>query len=194
MTKVTRNQVLDFIILALRWYLAVYMIDYGWGKMTGEQFGVYDPEILDKPMKEVDKFYIAWHLFSLSKSFDIAVGISQIIGAILIVINRTAIIGALFLLPILGQIFLVDVAFTTNMFGAALPVRLGAMIMAAIAIIVYHKDRVMRVWKVLTNQLTTKYKYKWWAYLLLPIVGFATEFVLAILTWPFRLVINWMIR
>ena len=194
MTKITQHQVLDFTILALRWYLAFYMFDYGWGKMTGGQFGVHDPEILEKPLKEVDKFYIAWYLFGLSKSFDIVVGASQIIGALLIVINRTAIIGALFLLPVLGQIFLFDVAFTTSMFGAALPIRLGAMIMAAIVIIAYHKDRVMQVWKVLTDQLTTKLTYRWWTYLLLPIVGFATDFALALLTWPIKLVINWMMK
>ncbi len=66
----------DVAILALRWYLAFYMIDYGCSKMTGGQFQVQDPAILEKPIKEIDAFYIAWHLFRLSKTFNVVVGMS----------------------------------------------------------------------------------------------------------------------
>lgn len=170
------------------------MIDYGWGKITGGQFGVHDHSILEKPLKEVDKFYIAWYLFSLDKSFDIGVGILQIIGGVLIVINRTALIGALMLLPILTQIFLVDLAFTTNMFGSALPVRLAAMVLSDILILFYYKDRLVIAWNSLTENMTTKFKYKWWVYFLLPIIGFLMDFAIGIVTMPIKLFINWIIR
>ena len=81
--KLTKEQIFDFTILALRWYLAYYMVDYGFGKMVGNQFGHRSDEILNTPLKDVDKFHLAWHLFSLDKTFDMVVGASQIIGAIL---------------------------------------------------------------------------------------------------------------
>ena len=44
-TKFSKEQLIDFIILALRWYLAFYMVDYGIGKITsfweGPREGIY---------------------------------------------------------------------------------------------------------------------------------------------------------
>ncbi len=192
--KLTKEQIFDFTILALRWYLAYYMVDYGFGKMVGNQFGHRSDEILNTPLKDVDKFHLAWHLFSLDKTFDMVVGASQIIGAILIVINRTVLVGALMLLPILGQIFLVDLAFTTNMYGAALPIRLSYMIFSDLLILWYYKDRMVLVWNNLTNGTTTKFKYKWWVFLLLPFIGFATDIVWAILIFPIKFLIIWLTK
>ncbi len=190
--KLTREQIFDFAILTLRWYLAYYMAEYGFSKLTGDQFGHRSVEILNMPLKDVDKFHLAWHLFSLDKTFDIFVGLSQIIGAVLIAINRTALVGALMLLPILGQIFLIDIAFTTSMFGAALPVRLCCMILSDLLILFYYKDKMILVWNNLTKDTTTKFKYKWWVFILLPFIGLATDFVFGILTYPIKLLIIWL--
>lgn len=190
--KLKREQIFDFIILILRWYLAYYMADYGIGKLTGNQFGHRSAEILNTPLKDVDKFHLAWHLFSLDRTFDIVVGITQIIGAVLIVVNKTALVGALVLLPILGQIFLVDLAFTTNVFGSALPIRLSCMILSDLLILYYYKDKMILVWNNLTRGTTTKFKYKWWVFILLPFFGLATDFVLGALTYPIKLLIFWL--
>jgi len=193
-SKLNKGQIIDFAILVLRWYLAFYMIDYGIGKINGNQFGNRSDEILNTPLKDIDKFHLAWHLFSLDKTFDIIVGLSQIIGAILLLFNRTVLVGALMLIPILGQIFLIDVAFTTNIFGAALPIRLSGMILSDLIILYYFKDKMILVWNILTIGTTTKYQYKWWVFLILPILGFATDFVLAILTSPIKIFITWMTK
>jgi hypothetical protein len=190
--KISREQLVDFIILTLRWYLAFYMFSYGWGKMTGDQFGVYDPAILEKPLKEVDKFYLAWHLFSLDQPFNTITGLIQILGAALIVFNRTVLPGALLLLPVLGQIFLIDLAFTTNIFGLALPIRLACMIISDLLILFYYKDRMILVWTNLTSGVTTKFKYKWWIFILLPVLGFGTDFIIALITFPIKLLMNWL--
>ena len=193
-SKLTKEQIIDFTILVLRLYLALYMIDYGLGKINGNQFGNRSEEILNTPLKDIDKFHLAWHLFSLDKTFDIVVGLSQIIGAILLLFNKTVLVGALMLLPILGQIFLIDVAFTTNIFGIALPIRLSGMILSDLIILYYYKDKMILVWNILTKGTTTKYKYKWWVFILLPIFGFATDIVLAILYSPIKILITWMTK
>lgn len=192
--KLTREQIFDFAILTLRWYLAYYMADYGFGKLTGDQFGHRSVEILNTPLKDVDKFHLAWHLFSLDKTFNIVVGLTQIIGAVLIVINRTVLVGALMLLPILGQIFLIDLAFTTNIFGAALPIRLSCMILSDLLILFYYKDKMILAWNNLTKGTRTKFKYKWWVFIFLPFIGLATDLVFGILTYPIKLLIIWLTK
>ncbi len=188
--RLSKEKFYDFVILVLRWYLAYYMLDYGYAKLIGEQFGVHDPSILNKPLKEVSKMQLAWHLFGMSRTFDIVVGLMQIIGAILIVFNRTSLIGALFLLPILGQIFLIDLAFTADEFGLALPIRLFGMIVSDFLILYYYKDRMILVWNNLTMGTTTKFKYKWWFMLLLPLLGLLTDFGLFVISHPIKLLIN----
>lgn len=187
-----KEKTIDFGILALRWYLVFYMINYGWGKLTLNQFGVHDTSILEQPIKDIDSFYVAWHLFERSKFFNIATGILEIIGGILLIFNRTALIGALFVLSILSQILIIDIAFTTGVQGYALPIRICGMILADFLILYYYKEKIIIAWKSLTNDISTKFKYKWWIFLILPIVGFLMDFIIAILTLPIKILLNWI--
>ncbi|HTN46839.1 MAG TPA: hypothetical protein VL098_10875 [Flavipsychrobacter sp.] len=184
--KISEKQAIDFVVLALRWYLAYYMADYGWSKLTADQFGHRSDAVLNLPLKDVDKFNLAWYLFSLDKTFDVVVGITQIIAAILIVINRTVLVGALLLLPVLTQIFLVDLAFTVEIHGISLVLRLACMVLADLLILFYYKEKMILVWKILTQGTMTKFRYKWWLYLLMPLIGLLTDFIIALLTFPIR--------
>ncbi|WP_291907942.1 hypothetical protein [Chitinophaga sp. CB10] len=154
----------------------------------------HDQRILEKPLKDIDKFYIAWHLFKQSAIFYVTAGVLEVAGAILLIINRTALLGALFLLPVLGQIFLVDLAFTTNQFGSALVVRLLRMLLADLTIIVYYREVIIKIWHLLYQQVATTFRYKYWIYILLPLIGFATDFLLAIVLYPLRLIVDLIIR
>jgi hypothetical protein len=80
------------------------------------------------------------------------------------------------------------------MFGAALPIRLGCMILSDLLILFYYKDRMVLVWNNLTKGTTTKFKYKWWVFILLPFIGLATDLVFGVLTYPFKLLIIWLTK
>lgn len=168
------------------------MINYGWSKLTLSQFGVYDASILEQPIKDIDSFYVVWHLYGRSTFFNISTGILEIIGGILLIFNRTMLIGTLLVLSILAQILIIDIAFTTGVHGFALPIRIGGMILADLIILYYYKDKILIAWKNLTSGIATKFKYKWWIFLILPIVGFLMDFVFAILTMPIKLLLNWI--
>lgn len=190
--KLTKEQILDFIVLSLRWYLAYYMFNYGLSKINGEQFGNRGLTILNTPLKDVTKFDLAWHLFSLDRTFDIVVGIVQIIGALLIIFNKTLLIGALLLIPILVQIFLIDITFTMDRFGAALPIRLSFMMFSNLFILFYYKDKMILLWHNLTKDITTKFKYRWWVFIFMPLIGLCTDFFFGILSFPIKKIISWL--
>ena len=187
-----KDKLIDFGVLALRWYLVYYMIGYGWSKLTLSQFGVHDPAILEQPMIDVDSFYVAWHLFERSTFFNISTGLLEIIGGILLIFNRTVLIGALLVLSILAQVFIIDIAFTTGIHGYGLPVRIGGMMIADVLIMYYYKEKIIMAWKSLTNGISTKFTYKWWIFLMLPVVGFLMDFVMAILLMPIKMLLNWI--
>ncbi len=181
------KNILSYITVALRWYLAFYMLNYGYSKMTGGQFGIKDPNILNKPLKEIETFYLAWYLFGKSKIFSISGGILQILCATLIIFDRTVIIGCLLLFPILFQILIVDAAFTTDMFGAKLVIRLTGMILANLCILLYYKDSMLKIGEIAISDNTPTITYTWWIILLLPIVGFLMDFLMGILLFPLHL-------
>ena len=189
-----KDKVIDFGVLALRWYLVFYMISYGWSKLTLSQFGIHDASILEEPIKDIDSFYVAWHLYGRSTFFNITTGLLEVIGGVLLIFNRTSLLGALLILSILGQILIIDIAFTTGIHGVALPLRIIGMILADVLILYYYKDKILAVWRTLTKGVTTKFNYKWWVFLILPIVGFLMDFVLGILTLPIKSFLNWILN
>ena len=168
------------------------MIDYGWSKLTLSQFGVHDASMLEQPIKEIDSFYVAWHLYGRSEFFNISTGILEIIGGILLIFNRTVLIGALLVLSILAQILVIDIAFTTGIHGFALPIRISGMILADLIILHYYKDKIIIAWKNLTRGIATNYKYKWWVFLILPFIGFLMDLIFGILLMPIKLFLNWI--
>src|SRR5690606_15921133 len=60
-SKISKEQIIDFIVLVLRWYLGYYMLKYGLSKLIDGQF-VRSEEILNTPLKDIDKFNLAWYL------------------------------------------------------------------------------------------------------------------------------------
>lgn len=187
-----KEKIIDVGVLALRWYLVYFMISYGWAKVTLSQFGIHDPSIIEQPLREVDSFYVAWHLFERSPFFNISTGLLEILGGILLIFNRTVLIGALLVLSILAQILIIDIAFTMGIHGFGLPVRIGGMIIGDMLILYYYREKIIQAWKSLTSGVTTKFTYKWWIFLILPIVGFLMDFVMAILLMPLKMLLNWI--
>lgn len=190
--KLDKQKIIDFGILSLRWYLVFYMINYGWAKLTLNQFGVYDTSILEKPIKNIDSFYVAWHLYGRSTFFNVSTGILEIVGGILLIFNRTLLIGALLVLSILAQILIIDISFTTGVQGFSLPIRIGGMIIANLLILYYYKEKVIVVWNNLTKGISTKFKYKWWVFLILPVIGFLMDFIFATLSLPIKMFLNYI--
>ena len=190
--KILKLKLINYGVLALRWYLIFYMVNYGWSKLTLNQFGVYDVSILDRPIKDIDSFYIAWHLFGRSTFFNISAGILEITGGILLIFNRTIILGAILILIILTQILIIDISFTTGIHGFSLPVRVGGMITADLLILCYNRNTISILWRTLLLSSNNKFKFKWWIYLLLPIIGFLMDFVFGLITLPLSTLLNWL--
>lgn len=185
-----KDNFFDFVILSFRWYLIFYLFSYGYQKLTMSQFGVSDPSILNEPIKSIDSFYIAWHLFNTSVFFNIVTGLLEIMAAILLVFNRTIVIGAFLALIILVQILIIDISFTTGVFGSSLPLRITGMILCNTLILFYYKKKVVKLWEIIIKKDAPKFKYKWWVYIILPIIGFLMDFIFALITYFMKNLMN----
>ena len=104
-----------------RWLAAVLMITYGFAKLTGSQFTVIDSEIT-KPMGEVSGFWLTWYYFGSSTVYGTVIALVEIGGGLLLAWPRTSLVGALVLLPVVGNIILMDILFGIGALPASVTV------------------------------------------------------------------------
>lgn len=95
------------LYILARYYAAFTLLGYGFAKVMGAQFTVLDSE-LAKPMGDVSGFWLTWYYFGYSTVYSSLVAWSQIVGAALLGFRRTALAGALLLLPIMVNIVFID--------------------------------------------------------------------------------------
>lgn len=104
-----------------RWLAAVIMIAYGFAKLTGSQFTVLDSE-LTRPLGEVSGFWLTWYYFGFSSIYGTIIALVEIGGGLLLIWPRTSVLGALVLLPVVGNIILTDIFFLVGALPASMTV------------------------------------------------------------------------
>ena len=103
------------IELAARLYVFVFINIYGMGKMLIGQFhprGHLPAELAKTPLSEVGGFDLAWTFFGYSYTYVLFIGMSQVIGGWMLLWERTKLLGAAILIPVLLNIIIVDYCFT----------------------------------------------------------------------------------
>lgn len=99
---------------AMRVYLFFSMSVYGWGKLAGDQFflqGNVPADIARKTLVEATAHDIAWVFFGYSTLYLWFIGLSQALGAILLLFEKTKLLGVAVLIPILVNVIVVDVCY-----------------------------------------------------------------------------------
>lgn len=165
----------DYFILVARFLIGWTFLNYGYSKLIDSQFGITSSEMAT-PLKDLNLFQVSWYLFD-HQPFKAFIGVSQIICGILLIINRTVIIGALLFLPIVITILIIDLSFMPPTFANAFAWRLSFYILLDTLILYHYRYKMILVWKTITTDVSTRYKYKIWAYLVLPIAAIALEVI-----------------
>lgn len=104
----------------LRFVIAFLVLTYGFAKLNGSQFTILDSE-LDKPMGQVSGFWLTWYYFGYSKFYGNIIALIQVLGGILLMFRRTTLLACCVLLPLIGNIILIDLFYAID---------LGAMLVA----------------------------------------------------------------
>lgn len=162
----------DYFILCARVLISVTLLGYGWSKLMDNQFGISESE-MNKSVKDLGLFKLSWYLFD-QEPFKSFVGISQVLVGLLLLYNRTLILGVLLSLPILANILVIDITYL-KMTGFYW--RLSYYIFLDFLILWHYKDRIIVAFKSIFDGLTTKFKYPIWAYLILPIMAIFLEVI-----------------
>lgn len=165
-----KQKLFDYFILCARILLSWTLLSYGWSKLNDGQFGI-SLEEMATPVKDLGLFKLSWYLFD-HQPFKSFIGISQIIAGLLLLYNRTLILGVLISIPIFLNILIIDITYV-KMSGFYW--RLSYYLILDFLILWHYRDRMIMAFKAIFNGLTTKFKFPTWAYLILPIMAIGLE-------------------
>ncbi len=163
-------QLYDYFILSARVLIAWTLMSYGWSKITVGQFGI-SAEEMGTPVKELSLFRLSWYLFG-HEPFNSFVGISQIVAALLLLYNRTTLLGVLLSIPILANILIIDLTYL-KMPGFYW--RLSYYLLLDALILWHYKGRMIAAFNALVSGMSTRFKFPIWAYLILPLIAILLE-------------------
>ncbi|WP_394747270.1 DoxX family membrane protein [Spongiimicrobium salis] len=172
--SISKAQYWDYFILVSRFLLGFVFLSYGYGKLTDGQFGI-TPEELATPVQDLSFFKLSWYLFD-QQPFKAFVGISQLVCGLLLMVNRTALVGAFLFLPIVSTILIIDMTFMPKAMAYAFTWRLSFYILLDFLILWHYKDKMALIGNAVWNNVNTKFRFPLWAYLILPVMALALEF------------------
>ncbi|MBF8456891.1 DoxX family membrane protein [Kaistella sp. G5-32] len=173
LASITNSKFFDYLILAIRFLLAATFISYGYGKLTEGQFGL-TPLELQKPIGELNLMQIGWYLFD-QQPFKYFIGISQIICGILLLINRTVLIGAILFLPIAVNILIIDLTIMPSAFATAFALRFTSYIFLDGLLFFHYRKQCLEGLQKLLQNVKPKYKHRFWTLLFIPLLALILE-------------------
>jgi hypothetical protein len=145
--------------LAARWYVFLFLNVYGIGKIAGGQFyrpGRIPAEVAATPLAQVGPFELAWTFMGHSFAYILFIGLAEVIGAWLLLWNRTKLLGVAILLPILVNIIVFDLIFL-DAYGALASATIYTLLLGWI--VVHNRDRVIEAFRALMPERGARLKF-----------------------------------
>jgi hypothetical protein len=103
--------IVQVIQLVLPFYLSVIMLKYGFDKIFKAQFYLPEPNTLFTPLGMLDKDIAYWSTMGVSRTYNMFMGLAEVIPAILLFFGRTRIFGLFILLGVLTNVVFVNFGF-----------------------------------------------------------------------------------
>ena len=104
----------------LRYTSAFLLLGYGSSKLAHLQFHL-NQALSHRPVSSLTGYELTWFYFGYSRIYACILGLTQVIGAMLLSFRKTAILGALAMLPVIVNILLIDIFILPPDYGPMLP-------------------------------------------------------------------------
>ncbi|MFK7972138.1 MAG: hypothetical protein AB8F95_17345, partial [Bacteroidia bacterium] len=92
-------------------FLALHLAKYGFDKLFKHQFYFPEPNTLYTPLGYLDKDILYWSTIGSSYSYNVAMGIVELVPAFLLLFRRTRLLGGLIALGIMLHIVVLNFSF-----------------------------------------------------------------------------------
>ncbi len=117
----------------VRFALAVSMINYGLIKVIPSQFPAPSMDRLLQPLGDASPMGLLWTFMGASAAYSIFTGASELLGGLLLTVRRTALLGALIAIGVMGNVVMLN-------FSYDVPVKLFSCHLLAMALFLAAPD------------------------------------------------------
>lgn len=137
---------IDYLNIGVqRYILGLFMVFYGVPKLFGTFFD-YQLFALDSKLADVSEFELAWYYFGKNKWQELFAGLMEFIPGLLLLNRRTYYVGALVLLPVAAQVFILNLFFKIG--GVTFPA--ATILLACNGYLIYtQKENIVQFFKSL---------------------------------------------
>lgn len=100
----------SFYETIIRYLLGLMMLPYGISKILRTQFVILPFQNWSEPLKDISGITLTWAFLGYSPWFTVMLGLLEVVPAILLLFRKTRLLGALILLPVSLNVFLINIA------------------------------------------------------------------------------------
>ncbi|PWH85090.1 hypothetical protein [Brumimicrobium oceani] len=109
--KNNQQKIITVFQLVLAYYLALIMLKYGFDKIFKAQFYLPEPNTLFTPLGMLDKDILYWSTIGSSHSYNVFIGLLEVIPAFMLLFKKTRILGLFILSGVLLNVLFVNLGF-----------------------------------------------------------------------------------
>ena len=97
--------------IGLRYYLATTMLGYGWHKLFPIQFPAFGPDTALSTYGDSSPMGLLWRFMGASTAYQMFAGLAEVLAGLLLLVRRTALLGALLCGGVLANVVLLNFCF-----------------------------------------------------------------------------------
>jgi uncharacterized membrane protein YphA (DoxX/SURF4 family) len=144
---------LHYFLIFCRYYVAYSLISYGYSKIFYSQFGAPGLGRLLQPYGDSSPMGIAWTFIGASKPYTMFSGFAELVGGILLLFRRTAVLGALIGFAVMLNVMMMNFCYD-------IPVKLYATQLVVLSFIIMYGmgDNLKQI--LIHNKPTTSVIFK----------------------------------
>lgn len=131
----------EWLVVAVRFYLIVVMLGYGFAKVFPSQFAPPSLSRLLQPFGDASPMGVLWTAIGYSRAYAAFGGLGEIAGALLLAWRRTTTLGALIIVAVMSNVVMIN-------FSYDVPVKLYSSHLLLMALALVALDW-RRIWNVL---------------------------------------------
>lgn len=143
----------DLYLGICRYLLAIGMIPYAITKILRTQFVVLPFSLWQQPLEALSGKNLTWAFLGYSPWFQVLLGFLELIPCLLLLFRRTALLGAILLLPMTASVFLINEALDL---WEATQLISGILLLLNLALFLFYWPVIRNVFLTIVQRLQTR--------------------------------------
>ena len=145
------TKALPFLLSAIRYFLALMLLVYGFSKIFKWQFYLPEPNTLYQTVGNTPRDLLYWTSMGTSYTYSMFMGVIEIIPALLLLFRRTTVAGAL-----IALLVMINVLFVNLGFDITVKLHSFVLILFCVLLLVPARQRILGLF---TGKSTAEWSY-----------------------------------